>query len=142
MKLENMLVFTNSRRQYQAKLSDFSHSITDQHESAYLGTEGYRPPEVLALPDPLRYEQLLKCDIWAFGIAIYEMHLGTVPDEPEIDNKVSLYELLSRVKGADACLIAVPSRSSTHRAWMIRRRERSQGGPREKWDGRYRRRRR
>lgn len=76
VKLENVLVFLHPTRRYIAKLCDFNQSISNLEQempSEYLGTERCRPPETRARGVQLSHEQLIKCDIWAFGILVLEI---------------------------------------------------------------------
>ncbi len=63
IKLKNISVFSNPRRQFQAKISDFSHAIIDGQDAEYLGTKCYKPPKILTLPSSLNHKQLIKCDV-------------------------------------------------------------------------------
>jgi serine/threonine protein kinase len=84
-KLDNVLVFKHSDRGFLAKLSDFSHSIPVKSTSRYLGTEKYLPPELsLRAENPvLQHKELLACDVWAFGVSVFELLRGKewVPEE-------------------------------------------------------------
>src|SRR2546423_2412641 len=75
LKLENILVFSHPQRGYCAKLSDFSHSISSATKSVYLGTERYRPPELhnRSRNEALTFDNLLRCDVWNFGVAVFEL---------------------------------------------------------------------
>ena len=113
IKLENILVFSNPRRHFQAKISDFSHAIIGGQDAEYLGTKCYRPPEMLTLPGPLSHEQLVKCDVWAFGIAILELLLDTTLGDLQIDNMALLDSHLDRLQKSDVFVaMAVAVRST------------------------------
>lgn len=77
-KLDNVLVFKHSDRGFLAKLSDFSHSIPIKSTSEYLGTEKYLPPELSLRGENrvLQHKELLVCDVWAFGMSVFEMLRG------------------------------------------------------------------
>ena len=74
-KLDNVLVFKHPARGFWAKISDFSHSILTKSAAVYLGTERYRPPGVVpGLENTrLQHDELLSCDIWCYGISIFEL---------------------------------------------------------------------
>ena len=113
IKLENILVFSNPQRVFQAKISDLSHAIIDGQDAEYLGTKCYRPPEMLTLPGPLNHEQLLKCDVWAFGIAILELLLDTTLGDSQIANRTLLDSHLDRLQKSDVFVaMAVDVRST------------------------------
>ncbi|KAJ5946758.1 hypothetical protein N7454_003597 [Penicillium verhagenii] len=80
LKADNVVVFSSLDRPSLslAKLSDFGHSIlvgsTPKKRSRYLGTTLYNAPEVAFQEDrPIPIEQLHKCDIWAFGLCVWEI---------------------------------------------------------------------
>jgi len=77
VKLENVLVFTHPNRRFSAKISDFSHSIFEEDELLYLGTPRCRPPEVTGERGlDLTFDGILGCDIWALGVAMFELLAG------------------------------------------------------------------
>ena len=75
LKLKNILLFEDSTGGFIAKIADFGCSITGfEHEAKliYHGTQGYRAPELkddfgLSIPD------LQKCDVFAFGLCVWEI---------------------------------------------------------------------
>jgi serine/threonine protein kinase len=77
-KLDNVLIFKHPDRGFLAKLSDFSHSIPIKTASGYLGTEKYRPPEISVRGENLvlQHEELSACDVWAFGLSVFELLRG------------------------------------------------------------------
>jgi serine/threonine protein kinase len=78
LKTENVLVFTHPDRKYSAKLSDFGHSIIGRDSTVYCGTEKYLPPEVRSHDEApvMCYSELRACDIWALGVALFEIMKG------------------------------------------------------------------
>lgn len=97
VKLENILVFPHPQRGFCAKLSDFSHSVTDMSESNYLGTERYRPPELSGLKDStlLLHDALVRCDILNFGVAMFEFVSNTPLEMSELGADRSLEDITS-----------------------------------------------
>ncbi|KAK2796459.1 hypothetical protein FQN51_009348 [Onygenales sp. PD_10] len=80
MKLDNVVVVPALDRpcMVTAKISDFGHSIftasVPDEGSYYYGTVRYNAPEVAAQHDePIPPDQLHKCDIWAFGLCVWEI---------------------------------------------------------------------
>lgn len=77
LKLENVLVFTHPERRFTAKISDFSHSIFEESPPAYLGTARCCPPEVSQMTgSDITFIGILRCDIWALGVAVFELLTG------------------------------------------------------------------
>ncbi|KAG9228129.1 kinase-like domain-containing protein, partial [Amylocarpus encephaloides] len=75
VKLQNILVFPGEDTHPVAKISDFGHSRTclDMKEpQRYSGTRLYVPLEAWD-GQLLTLEQLFQCDIFAFGLAIWEI---------------------------------------------------------------------
>ncbi|KAK2763147.1 hypothetical protein FQN54_009783 [Arachnomyces sp. PD_36] len=80
LKMDNVVVFMSLDRPSMsiAKLSDFGHSIlassTPEKRTHYFGTSLYNAPEVAEQKDqPIPVEDLHKCDIWAFGLCVWEI---------------------------------------------------------------------
>ncbi|KAJ5660223.1 hypothetical protein N7507_006674 [Penicillium longicatenatum] len=80
LKADNVVIFSSLDRPSMsvAKVSDFGHSIlvssTPEKRTHYFGTKLYNAPEVAAQKDrPIPIEQLHKCDIWAFGLCVWEI---------------------------------------------------------------------
>ncbi|KAJ5939396.1 hypothetical protein N7466_002530 [Penicillium verhagenii] len=80
LKADNVVIFSSLDRPSLslAKLSDFGHSIlvgsTPEKKAHYLGTALYNAPEVAVQKDrSIPIEQLHKCDIWAFGLCVWEI---------------------------------------------------------------------
>ncbi|KAJ5806869.1 hypothetical protein N7474_010461 [Penicillium riverlandense] len=80
LKADNVVVFSTLDRPSMsiAKLSDFGHSILEssapERRTRYFGTALYNAPEVAEQKNqPIPYEQLHKCDIWAFGLCVWEI---------------------------------------------------------------------
>ncbi|KAK5445377.1 hypothetical protein LTS15_010158 [Exophiala xenobiotica] len=79
LKLDNVIVFPTWDRAsgYKAKLCDFGHSIllvNEEPQPYYYGTPIYLPPEALRQKiNPISHEDLHKCDIWTFGLALWEI---------------------------------------------------------------------
>jgi ankyrin repeat protein/serine/threonine protein kinase len=79
LKLENIIVFEDWNRPSGsiAKLCDFGHSIflgSENQSQQYWGTTLYLPPEALFQKSrPIPLELLHKCDIWAYGLALWEI---------------------------------------------------------------------
>ena len=89
VKLDNILVssfdFQHATRYGRpvAKVSDFGHSLMLASEQAsvnqYCGTVGYAPPETY-LPDEKNLAvDIRKCDLWALGLACWELLANGVP---------------------------------------------------------------
>jgi serine/threonine protein kinase len=80
IKLENMLVFKGPEGHPQAKVADFGSAIVlndADGDLTYLGTPLYNPPEVRALEDRqlgayVEKDQALACDVYAFGLLVWE----------------------------------------------------------------------
>lgn len=79
LKLENVIVFQDLNRPSGsiAKLCDFGHSIflgSENQSQQYWGTTLYLPPEALSQEShPIPPELLHKCDIWAYGLTLWEI---------------------------------------------------------------------
>ncbi|KAJ5527937.1 hypothetical protein N7513_012096 [Penicillium frequentans] len=80
LKADNVVIFSSLDRPSMsvAKISDFGHSIlvssTPEKRTQYFGTKLYNAPEVATQKDqPIPIEQLHKCDIWAFGLCVWEI---------------------------------------------------------------------
>ncbi|KAJ5286974.1 hypothetical protein N7478_002660 [Penicillium angulare] len=80
LKADNAVVFSSLDRPSMsiAKVSDFGHSIlvssASEEKSKYVGTTLYNAPEVANQKNqPIPLEQLHKCDIWAFGLCVWEI---------------------------------------------------------------------
>ncbi|KAJ5088075.1 hypothetical protein N7456_011691 [Penicillium angulare] len=80
LKADNAVVFSSLDRPSMsiAKVSDFGHSIlissASEEKSKYVGTTLYNAPEVANQKNqPIPLEQLHKCDIWAFGLCVWEV---------------------------------------------------------------------
>lgn len=70
------IVFKNSI----AKIIDLDFSkYIDYKDTPAIGTYGYKSPEVFIG----EYEHLAKCDIWSFGIMIFELLFGRFPWIPQ-----------------------------------------------------------
>lgn len=80
LKLNNVIVFESWDRPSGtiAKLCDFGHSILlaveNPNELRYVGTTLYNAPEVAKQKHtPIEWENLHKCDIWAYGLLVWEI---------------------------------------------------------------------
>ncbi|KAJ5140657.1 hypothetical protein N7448_004065 [Penicillium atrosanguineum] len=80
LKMDNVVVFASLERPSGsvAKVSDFGHSIlassTPKKRTQYFGTALYNAPEVSTQrSQPIPEDQLHKCDIWAFGLCVWEI---------------------------------------------------------------------
>ncbi|KAJ5178874.1 hypothetical protein N7492_002084 [Penicillium capsulatum] len=80
LKADNVVVFFSPQRPSlsMAKISDFGHSIivaaAAEKRTKYLGTTIYNAPEVAEQRNrPIPADQLHKCDIWAFGLCVWEI---------------------------------------------------------------------
>ncbi|KAH6613693.1 kinase-like domain-containing protein [Chaetomium sp. MPI-SDFR-AT-0129] len=87
VKLDNVLVFPSWDRPAKAlvKIADFGHALVlndgrkggDRASLMYSGTLIYNAPEVEdQINYPIDWEDLPKCDIWAFGLLIWESCIG------------------------------------------------------------------
>ncbi|KAJ4136510.1 hypothetical protein NW768_004125 [Fusarium equiseti] len=87
IKLDNVLVFPSWDRPAKAiaKIADFGHAVILNEKSRgegtpsveYKGTSMYNAPEVHTQDEyPIDQQDLVKCDIWAFGLLIWEACLG------------------------------------------------------------------
>ncbi|OAQ97462.1 hypothetical protein LLEC1_03548 [Akanthomyces lecanii] len=83
VKLDNVIIFPSRDRPAKAiaKLTDFGHAIVlndasqDEHKSelVYAGTSIYNAPEVENQANcPISRDYLIRCDVWAFGLLIWE----------------------------------------------------------------------
>ncbi|KAK5095862.1 hypothetical protein LTR70_003181 [Exophiala xenobiotica] len=79
LKLDNVICFQSWSRPSgcRAKLCDFSHSIEvteDPKSVRYYGTPLYLPPEAIEQhARPISSSEVHKCDIWAWGLALWEI---------------------------------------------------------------------
>ncbi|KAJ5605158.1 hypothetical protein N7510_010312 [Penicillium lagena] len=80
LKADNVVVSVTLDRPSMsiAKVSDFGHSILEssapEKRTRYFGTALYNAPEVADQKNqPIPVEQLHKCDMWAFGLCVWEI---------------------------------------------------------------------
>lgn len=70
------IVFKNSI----AKIIDLDFAkCLDEKETPAIGTVGYKSPEIIKG----KWEKLSKCDVWSFGIMIFELLYGRLPFLPK-----------------------------------------------------------
>jgi serine/threonine protein kinase len=91
VKLENTLVYDDPHRGQIAKLSDFGHALltvseASNSEQRYLGTMPLIAPEVwrsrssavAEISKPIHGEDFYKCDIFSYGLLIWELILDGI----------------------------------------------------------------
>ncbi|CAL3969565.1 unnamed protein product [Diplocarpon coronariae] len=72
VKLENTLVYSDTRDRLIVKLSDFGHSILDD-DSRYVGTAIFNAPEVrLGRSTSTLRRDHFKCDVFSYGLLVWE----------------------------------------------------------------------
>ena len=82
VKQDNVLVFPHPARRFIAKLTDFEHALLEEDGFRYLGTPAYNAPEVHErnvstwTGQSLEFGQLHLCDIFAFGLLVFEVFLS------------------------------------------------------------------
>lgn len=89
VKLDNVLVCYSDRQDDRgnprpvAKISDFGHSLIRASEQAslsqYRGTVGYAPPETYISDERNLAVDIRKCDLWALGLACWEILADGIP---------------------------------------------------------------
>jgi serine/threonine protein kinase len=134
IKLENTLVFDDPYRGHIAKLSDFGHSLltvseANSSEQRYLGTMPLIAPEVrrtrssavTELSKPINGEDFYRCDIFSYGLFVWELILDG------IRYTSTLSDVVISASGAErwAWLDKLPKDDLLRRA-LISLRERSQ----------------
>jgi serine/threonine protein kinase len=111
MKLSNLMVFPGDSEEgplFRAKISDFGMSVArddPDEQRVYRGTPGYVPPDVSS-GDQLSQDDMYKCDIFAFGLCVWEVMNNGQPhrtmaslhasdrDSASLDTHPSNYSLL------------------------------------------------
>lgn len=75
VKAANVLIFNKPNNEFQAKLTDFSHSLFNTGEERHLvgGTPVYAAPE---WKTKLPTQQLMKTDVYSFGMVFVNLILG------------------------------------------------------------------
>ena len=76
VKTANALVFPHPHRQWQAKVSDFSHSIfgvSGRKKSAYPGSGSYNAPEIRARDSIIASDLLPRCETFSYGLLVWEV---------------------------------------------------------------------
>lgn len=110
IKLENVLVATTPGGINVPKISDFGSSIiiSTGERHSYWGSEIYNPPEIRlsgSNPPAMDYSELLKCEIWAFGLLALEVFLD---GESYMDDETVNQCFCSNMIGLrEACLKAL-----------------------------------
>lgn len=76
VKLENTLVFTHPKRQWCAKVSDFSHAvfgISTKRKSTYPGSGLYNAPEIRRRSAVITSDLLPRCETFSYGLLVWEL---------------------------------------------------------------------
>jgi serine/threonine protein kinase len=76
IKLDNTLVFPHAKRQWYAKLSDFSHAvvgISTKRITAYPGSGIYNAPGVRKREDCITSDLLPSCETFSYGLLVWEL---------------------------------------------------------------------
>jgi serine/threonine protein kinase len=95
IKLENVLIFVLENNTFQAKLSDFSHSVyqvvsdTQADSNKYYGTWPFIPLEVWTQTGEVQGQN---CDIWAYGLLLWRVCQYRNDDAVEFLNFVPNYD--------------------------------------------------
>lgn len=98
IKCDNILIFEEGT-DWVAKLCDFglAYNFETNGKAKYDGTEAWRAPEVLtqSLGNPLRKEDLPKCDVYAYGLLVWSVFLeqGKAPLRCELDCRADMVHL-------------------------------------------------
>ncbi|KAL2819714.1 kinase-like domain-containing protein [Aspergillus granulosus] len=82
VKLLNTLVFVDVKKGLIARISDFSHSVfglSTKRKSTYPGSSRYNAPEIRGRETIILSDQLALCEVFSFGLLVWEILKGGRP---------------------------------------------------------------